>query len=230
VAIARALAVEPAVLLLDEPLSALDLKLRQHMRAELRDLQRRTGITFIYITHDQGEALAMSDRVAVMSHGRIEQIGPSTEIYNQPQTAFVASFVGENNRFSGRIVAASGDFGVIDSAAGRLRALNPHRLGAGSRSLLFVRPERMHLVVDGHSPEAGRNVIESEVADEVFEGLAVNIFLRHPEGGRPVAVSVTNDGAVPVLEPGTRRRVAFAAEHALLLPAGELAERASDEA
>ena len=119
VAIARALAVEPAVLLLDEPLSALDLKLRQHMRAELRELQRRTGITFIYITHDQGEALAMSDRVAVMSQGRIEQIGTSTEIYNHPRTAFVASFVGENNRFAGRVVDAGGDFGVIDSPAGR---------------------------------------------------------------------------------------------------------------
>ena len=116
VAIARALAVEPAVLLLDEPLSALDLKLRQHMRAELRDLQRRTGVTFIYITHDQGEALAMSDRVAVMSQGRIEQIGTSTEIYNHPQTAFVASFVGENNLFTGRVVDTRDDFGVIDSA------------------------------------------------------------------------------------------------------------------
>ena len=227
VAIARALAVEPAVLLLDEPLSALDLKLRQHMRAELRDLQRRTGITFIYITHDQGEALAMSDRVAVMSEGRIEQIGTSTEIYNHPKTAFVASFVGENNRFTGRVVDASGDFGVVDSPAGRLRALNPHRLAAGDKTLLFVRPERMRLVSDG-GPESGRNVLESEVTDEVFEGLAVNIFLRHPEGGRPVAVSVTNDGAVPILEPGTRQRIVFAAEHAVLLPATQIAEGGSD--
>ena len=103
------------------------------MRAELRELQRRTGITFIYITHDQGEALAMSDRVAVMSEGRIEQIGTSTEIYNHPQTAFVASFVGENNRFAGRVVDGRGDFGVIDSPAGRLRAVNPHRLTPGPR-------------------------------------------------------------------------------------------------
>jgi spermidine/putrescine transport system ATP-binding protein len=227
VAIARALAVEPAVLLLDEPLSALDLKLRQHMRAELRDLQRRTGITFIYITHDQGEALAMSDRVAVMSEGRIEQIGTSTEIYNHPQTAFVASFVGENNRFTGRVVEASGGLGIVDSAAGRLKATNPHRLPVGAETLLFVRPERMRLVSDG-GPESGKNVVESEVMDEVFEGLAVNIFLRHPEGGRPIAVSVTNDGAVPVLEPGARQRVTFAAEHALLLPAGHLAQRGSD--
>ncbi len=107
VAIARALAVEPTVLLLDEPLSALDLKLRQHMRAELRSIQKRTGVTFIYITHDQGEALAMSDRVAVMSQGRVEQVGISAEIYNSPETAFVASFVGENNMFAGRVVAAA---------------------------------------------------------------------------------------------------------------------------
>ncbi|MGH7333873.1 MAG: ABC transporter ATP-binding protein, partial [Candidatus Rokuibacteriota bacterium] len=209
------------------PLSALDLKLRQHMRAELRDLQRRTGITFIYITHDQGEALAMSDRVAVMSQGRIEQIGPSTEIYNNPRTAFVASFVGENNLFAGRVVDAGEGFGVVDSPAGRLRAVNPHRLPVGAEALLFVRPERVRLASDG-APEAGRNVLESEVTDEVFEGLAVNIFLRHPQGGRPIAVSVTNDGAVPVLEPGTRQRIAFAAEHAVLLPAGQLAERGSD--
>jgi spermidine/putrescine transport system ATP-binding protein len=227
VAIARALAVEPAVLLLDEPLSALDLKLRQHMRAELRDLQRRTGITFIYITHDQGEALAMSDRVAVMSQGRIEQIGTSTEIYNHPRTAFVASFVGENNRFAGRVVDAGGDFAVIDSPAGRLRGLNPGGLAVGAEGLLFVRPERMRLTEDG-GPASGRNVLESEVTDEVFEGLAVNIFLRHPEGGRPIAVSVTNDGDVPVLEPGARHRVTFAAEHALLLPAGELAHSGND--
>ena len=101
VAIARALAVQPAVLLLDEPLSSLDLKLRQHMRAELRSLQKRTGVTFVYITHDQGEALAMSDRVAVMSNGQIEQIGTSTEIYNHPATSFVASLRRREQRLRG---------------------------------------------------------------------------------------------------------------------------------
>ena len=97
VAIARALAAEPEVLLLDEPLSALDLKLRQHMRTELRAIQQRVGITFIYITHDQGEALTMSDNVAVMREGLIEQVGDGTTIYDRPSTSFVASFVGENN-------------------------------------------------------------------------------------------------------------------------------------
>ncbi len=102
VAIARALAVEPSVMLLDEPLSALDLKLRQHMRAELRAIQKRTGVTFIYITHDQGEALAMSDRVGVMSQGKLQQVATPREIYNRPANGFVASFVGENNIFLAR--------------------------------------------------------------------------------------------------------------------------------
>jgi spermidine/putrescine transport system ATP-binding protein len=163
-----------------------------------------------------------------MSQGRIEQIGTSTQIYNSPQTAFVASFVGENNLFTGRVVDAREEFGIIDSAAGRLRAINPHRLPVGAEALLFVRPERVRLGGDGGPDAAGGNVIESEVTDEVFEGLAVNIFLRHPQGGRPIAVSVTNNGAVPVLAPGTRQRIAFAAEHAVLLPADPLVVHGSD--
>ena len=103
VAIARALAAEPDVLLLDEPLSALDLKLREHMRTELRAIQQRVGITFIYITHDQGEALTMSDQVAVMREGVIEQVADGNTLYDEPASAFVASFVGENNVFRGTV-------------------------------------------------------------------------------------------------------------------------------
>ncbi len=120
VAIARALAVEPQVLLLDEPLSALDLRLRQHMRNELRAIQKRVGITFIYITHDQGEALTMSDRVAVMNAGVIEQVGDGRSVYDSPRTGFVASFVGENNGFDGTVMSVDGDQAVIDTALGRL--------------------------------------------------------------------------------------------------------------
>ena len=224
VAIARALAVEPAVLLLDEPLSALDLKLRQHMRAELRDIQRRTGITFIYITHDQGEALAMSDRVAVMSQGRIEQIGLSTEIYDHPASAFVASFVGEANIFAGRIAAADGPIAEIDSPYGPLRAANPRRLGIGEQALLFVRPERMRLA-DG-AVAAPDNVIESTIGDEVFEGMAVNILLDNPHG-RPISLTMVNDGAMRRHERGRRQRIAFAPEQAVLLPAGDMARGGS---
>ncbi len=107
------------MLLLDEPLSALDLKLRQHMRAELKSIQRKTGITFIYITHDQGEALTMSDRIAVMNAGRIEQIGPASAVYDRPNTAFVATFVGEQNAFRGRVAAVENGLATLETPKGR---------------------------------------------------------------------------------------------------------------
>src|SRR5919107_599458 len=165
VAIARALAVEPQVLLLDEPLSALDLKLRQHMRNELRNIQKRVGITFIYITHDQGEALTMSDRIAVMNAGVIEQVGDGRSIYDRPETAFVASFVGENNPFEGRVVAAENGHAVIESPIGRLRGRNRRDISIGDPAVLFVRPEIFAL---GPGREDGS--LESEVLNVAFEG------------------------------------------------------------
>lgn len=216
VAIARALAVEPKVLLLDEPLSALDLKLRQHMRAELREIQRRTGITFIYITHDQGEALAMSDRVAVMSQGRVEQIGVSFDIYNHPVTAFVASFVGENNLFRGKIASANGKTAQIDTAFGRLAGLNPAGLTIGSEALLFVRPERLHL-----DRGAMENAIASAVEGVVFEGITVNLTLGGAE--RPITVTMSNDGRTPDFPIGSKQTAYFGADHATILPVGGLA-------
>src|SRR3954454_24497553 len=145
IAIARALAVEPKVMLLEEPLSALDLKLRQHMRAELRAIQKRTGVTFIYITHDQGEALAMSDRVGVMSQGVLQQVGTPNEIYNTPRNGFVASFVGENNIFPGKVIGSDGGFTRFETAFGTFHT----RLGVGvdghSMVKLYVRPEHSTL-------------------------------------------------------------------------------------
>ena len=143
VAIARALAVEPKVMLLDEPLSALDLKLRQHMRAELRAIQRRAGVTFVYITHDQSEALAMSDRIAIMSKGAIEQVAEPTEIYGNPATAFVASFVGESNLIRGQVEQAEGAVALIATPIGRFRARNNRGL-KDRRSRAAVRPAGAH--------------------------------------------------------------------------------------
>ena len=149
VAIARALCAEPDVLLLDEPLSALDLKLRQHMRTELRAIQKQVGITFIYITHDQGEALTMSDNVAVMSAGVIDQVAEGRTIYDDPASPFVASFVGENNVFSGKVKSITKDYAVVDSPAGDLRG----RIGSAAKGTLkksddamaFVRPEALSI-------------------------------------------------------------------------------------
>jgi spermidine/putrescine transport system ATP-binding protein len=217
VAIARALAVEPKVMLLDEPLSALDLKLRQHMRAELRAIQRRTGVTFIYITHDQGEALTMSDRVAVMSQGLIQQVSEPAVIYDKPATPFVASFVGENNPFFGRVTAVGDNSAELDTPIGRLRGGNGHGLRVGDDAILFVRPERLGLVGAG---ESGENLIESAVSHASFEGSFAHIFLDGIDG-RDIIISAVNDGTMPLLPPGSRVRVRFAPEDSVVLPTGK---------
>ncbi len=220
VAIARALAVEPDVLLLDEPLSALDLKLRQHMRTELRAIQQRVGITFIYITHDQGEALTMSDRIAVMSQGIIQQVGTGTEVYENSQTAFVASFVGENNPFHGKVVGTEGGDALIDTAFGRLRGRNVRGMQAGQSAMLFVRPESMSFA---NGDAAGENVIESQVLHSEFEGSFFSVFLRG-DGSKDIVMSMTNSGDLPTFREGDSTRVAFKAERALVLPVGEVAD------
>jgi len=208
-------------MLLDEPLSALDLKLRQHMRAELRAIQKRTGVTFIYITHDQGEALTMSDRVGVMSQGVIQQVADPTTIYDKPATPFVASFVGENNPFFGRVTAI-GAFGTeLDTPIGRLRGSNGQGLRIGDEAVLFVRPERLALV--GKSGGNGdANLIETGVSHASFEGSFANIFL-HGVDGREIVVNAVNDGTMPDLPSGERVRVSFAAADAVVLPRGDLA-------
>ncbi|TVQ41167.1 MAG: ABC transporter ATP-binding protein [Geminicoccaceae bacterium] len=218
VAIARALAVEPSVLLLDEPLSALDLKLRQHMRAELRAIQKRTGVTFIYITHDQGEALTMSDRVGVMSQGVIEQVGTPEAVYDDPKTAFVATFVGESNPFPGTVVRAADGMAEIETAVGLLRGRNPQGLTAGNRAILFARPERCRLVQPG---ETG-NAVRGRLQRIDFEGPFVNLFVDHG-GARDAVVHLTNHGDEPHLPAGAEVGFGFPVEAAVVLPHGDVA-------
>ena len=226
VAIARALAVEPAVLLLDEPLSALDLKLRQHMRAELRAIQRQTGVTFIYITHDQGEALTMSDRVAVMKDGVIEQVGAADEVYSRPATPFVASFVGETNVFQGNVVAFENDMAYVDTPVGRILGRNPNALELGSSAMVFVRPEHVGLAdrMNGH---AHGNQLTAEVERRDLEGPFVNVFMR--AGERQIAMHLTNTGAAGRDLTG-EQRIGFACENAVVLPTGPLAKTGKDMA
>ena len=221
VAIARALAVEPAVLLLDEPLSALDLKLRQHMRAELRAIQRRTRVTFIYITHDQGEALTMSDRIAVMSQGVIQQVDSGQRIYDAPSTAFVATFVGENNPFPGRVIEADRNYAVVDSMFGPLRGRNRERLIQGDSAILFVRPERCRLV----NGQAVDNALDSTVDRVDLEGAYRNLFVKG-SGSRDIVVHLTNDGLSGQHEtPGQRVRLGFNADDAVVLQEGSLSQQ-----
>ena len=212
VAIARALAVEPKVMLLDEPLSALDLKLRQHMRAELRAIQKRTGVTFIYITHDQGEALAMSDRVGVMSQGRIQQIATPRDIYNNPVNGFVAGFVGENNVFTGSLVSPSAGMAGFDTGLGRLTArLGDGALGEGIK--LYVRPEHTILT----ETEGAENSVPVTVSEVSFEGAFIAVHAKAANGQTLVA-EVRNDGADTVPAIGAKRFASFNAAHAAILP------------
>jgi spermidine/putrescine transport system ATP-binding protein len=212
VAIARALAVEPSVMLLDEPLSALDLKLRQHMRAELRAIQKRTGVTFIYITHDQGEALAMSDRVGVMSQGRLQQVAGPRDIYNNPVNGFVASFVGENNTIPGDIGTVSEGRAQFSTALGPLVARIAPDV-SGKNVKLYVRPEHCFLSA---TPTLG-NSIAVTVRDVAFEGNFISVMTETASGQEWVA-QIRNDGSATVPATGSSLYLTFDPGHAAILP------------
>ncbi|MCO5145130.1 MAG: ABC transporter ATP-binding protein [Aquamicrobium sp.] len=212
VAIARALAVEPQVLLLDEPLSALDLKLRQHMRAELRSLQKRTGVTFIYITHDQSEALAMSDRIAVMSAGVLQQVGRPRDLYDNPETPFVAGFVGETNAIPGRVVEVAEGFAVVESAMGRLRGRAGPGVSAGQAAKLYVRPEAL-------ASGKGGNTLAATVERIDFEGAFALAHGRFDDGAALVA-SIPGTELADAPEIGGRASFGFAPERAVVLADG----------
>jgi spermidine/putrescine transport system ATP-binding protein len=199
-------------MLLDEPLSALDLKLRQHMRAELRAIQKRTGVTFIYITHDQGEALAMSDRVGVMSQGRIQQIATPRDIYDNPVNGFVASFVGENNIFEGDLGPVSGGMAALTGPHGSFRGrITPEAEGKTVR--LYVRPEHTVLTRIGGL----ENAVEMEVTEVAFEGAFISVH-GVATGGKRLSAEVKNDGVAAVPAVGEKVFATFDAARALLLP------------
>jgi spermidine/putrescine transport system ATP-binding protein len=218
VAIARALAVEPKLMLLDEPLSALDLKLRQHMRAELRAIQKRTNVTFIYITHDQGEALAMSDRVAVMSAGRIQQVAEPQDIYNNPANGFVASFVGENNVFVGKAGSQSGAHASFETGEGRFQAKCGADAAASEELRLFVRPEFARLVTT--QPSHG-NAIPVTIEDVAFEGNFINVQARS-QNGKMLVSEMRNDGTGSAPIRGSQMLFTFDPGHGVIL-SGQIA-------
>jgi spermidine/putrescine transport system ATP-binding protein len=156
VALARALVVEPRVLLLDEPLAALDLKLRKQMQIELKGLQRRLGISFIYVTHDQEEALTMSDRIVVMNAGRIEQVGRAEEIYERPQTEFVAGFIGVSNILEGTVEEIAGHVSIVSVGNARVGA-HADDVKPGERVRVLVRPEKISMAPGAsHGLPSGR--------------------------------------------------------------------------
>lgn len=178
VAIARCLVLEPTVLLLDEPLGALDLKLREQMKVELKKLQAKVGTTFVYITHDQSEAMVMSDSVAVMNNGEFEQIDSPQNLYNKPKTPFVARFVGDNNAWSGRIRQSGGTTAEIETAEGSVfNTKVDETLQPGTEVDLFLRPEAMVIKPDPGIPDLNR--FEVVVKSILFDG-ANSRLLAHP--------------------------------------------------
>ncbi len=189
IALARALAPQPRVLLLDEPLSALDLKLRQAMRLELKSLQEKTGITFVFVTHDQEEALAMSDRIAVMSEGLIQQIGTPEDIYDRPATRFVADFIGENNMLSGRVTERGAAFvRVVVPEVGDFVLAQHDGYAVGDSVTLAIRPERMAF---GASVGSTGLRLQGEIAATVYLGTDTACHVRLGNGQRIVVRDMT---------------------------------------
>ncbi len=193
VALARALVNRPRVLLLDEPLGALDLKLRKEMQLELKHLQTGLGITFVYVTHDQEEALTMSDRIVLMRQGRIAQIGAPPDLYDRPASRYVADFIGETNLLPG-VVAESGDgIAVLRAGGATLRALSDAPLAPGAEAWLTVRPEAIELTDSGVTRE-GWNRVAGTVREAVYAGSTLRVHLELESGQRLVAHVTSSTG------------------------------------
>jgi spermidine/putrescine transport system ATP-binding protein len=217
VALARALVNFPSALLLDEPLSALDLKLRQAMQIELKRIQREVGITFIFVTHDQEEALTMSDRIAVMSEGRVEQVGTPEEIYHAPATVFVAGFIGTANLLPATVESVSPGSAVVKLAGDRHvevpRGDAPFAPGAGA--MVMIRPERLRLVAE--QPAAPLNALPVTLEEMIFQGPVVRFILRDVDD-REIVAHVDEDERPSGINRGDRIWAAWEPSASRLLP------------
>ena len=220
VAIARSMILEPTLLLLDEPLGALDLKLREHMKIELKQLQSAFGTTFVYITHDQSEALVLSDHVGVMNHGRFEQLGTPQELYYAPATPFVAGFVGANNRLVGKALAVDGTLVELATSGGwTVRARRQGAIAAGAAVEAFIRPEAAML---GRTPAelpTGQTAHAGEVISVLFDGANSAVLLRELRSHVEFRIALPQTGAYADLHAGARICFSFDPQRAICFPA-----------
>jgi spermidine/putrescine transport system ATP-binding protein len=220
VALARALVNLPKALLLDEPLGALDLKLRHAMQFELKRIQREVGITFVYVTHDQEEALTMSDRIAVMSDGRVEQIGTPAEIYDNPASVFVAGFIGQANLWPATVTEhATGTTRVTALGGASLYgSCGDATLAVGSEVTLMVRPERISISLTQPTPQPGGDQsVSATVTDLAFQGPIVRLALEAADGS-PIIANIDPDADLPLLRPGDSVWASWAQSAACVLP------------
>ncbi len=214
VAIARCLVLDPALLLLDEPLGALDLKLREQMKVELKQLQAKLGTTFLYITHDQSEALVMSDQVAVMNAGRFEQVGTPQELYYDPQTPFVAGFVGNTNSWTGQVARHAGqqvEVATEDGPVLKAHAVDP--VTAGDKVSLFVRPEAIALRRET-PPDGAENLVHGSVQNLLFDGGNSMAIVQDTATGHMVTVALPQTGEFAHLSQGEQVSLSWQAGQA----------------
>ncbi len=222
VAIARSLVLEPTLLLLDEPLGALDLKLREHMKIELKQLQAAFGTTFVYITHDQSEALVLSDHVAVMNQGKFEQVGTPQQLYYEPQTPFVAGFVGANNRMAGRATSVLGEQVSVTTAKGLVipaRAIG--KLAQGDAVEAFVRPEVARLVQDAAVlADAGLPSYSARVESLLFDGANSAVLLQEAVTQTEFRIALPQTGEFAHLSVGQAVTFGFDPQRVVCFAAG----------
>jgi spermidine/putrescine transport system ATP-binding protein len=219
VALARALVNQPKVLLLDEPLGALDLKLRKQMQLELKRIQTEVGITFIYVTHDQDEAMTMSDRLAVMRHGEVDQIGPPEEVYENPATEFVAGFLGASNlldgtvsgRDGGRVMVAVSGGGTVTVPENRFNGQKPD-----GKVRVGVRPEKITIEPDQDTPPAGANSVAGVLRVSTYVGVSHQFTVDGPNGTR-LTVYAQNLGSGSIPRAGDRVQLVWRPEHTFVV-------------
>lgn len=218
IALARAIVRRPKVLLLDEPLSALDAKLREQMQIELKTLQEKVGITFIMVTHDQTEALVMSDRVVVMDKGRVAQEGRPQDLYDHPASPYVANFIGTTTFLEGGVEAATEGEARIATGGGTLTALTDRPFAKGDAVLIGLRPEKLRLLAEG---ETSDNLLQGTVAEVIYYGLGIRLGIRLAHGGKVWSDALLPDSlsrsAVP--EPGLPVRLAVQPHNIFVFPA-----------
>jgi len=213
IALARCMVYRPSIILMDEPLGALDRQLRDQMQLEIKDLHSRLGITVLYVTHDQEEAMAMSDRICLMNHGRIEQIGTPQDLYFRPRSVFVAEFLGESNILDAQVTVPGSAVRLTGPGGLQIRARTEYGIGAGETVKVIVRPERLRLL-EPH--ETADNVASGHLKEMVFVGGVSRYFVSLPGGAVLSVKQLTAEGALaPRL--GEPVRVGWSVEHALVL-------------
>ena len=234
VALARALVNNPQVLLLDEPLGALDLKLRKQMQIELKRIQSEIGITFIFVTHDQDEAMTMSDRIAVMRAGRIEQLGRPEELYERPATEFVAGFLGVSNLLDAEVAGQGNQFADLRLTDGTILRAPAAALNGATQVRLGVRPEKLRVLAIGdgadHTADGDSNAIEGTVSDASYVGVSTQYLVETADGHTLTvyAQNLETGGASEVLADGQRVRLTWRPQHTFVIPAAAPTDSQTD--